>query len=400
MHRIDTLTAVKDKFGPGKNGFTDGNLRTGRLATWLNSAMWDAIQEEICGVIEKVGIELNKEEHDQLYKAILLLVGGAINEEALLIKNNLSDVEDRNKAVKNLGAACAHSGSISTGGDNGNWTTAQFIDWLDAQGAFNHPYWMCKGSWSYASNKIITDTGCGNIQLAGAVVEVMGVKNAMTIRVTTPTTVTNGTANAQFTYINHGNDYSPGWRRDYNTKNPQPAFALGQTGSRVANDKAVDWNWNSGVYDATISGASTLILHFNMNSGSCPAVQFRVNYRNGGIYYRSARDRYGFEADWSAFYTTTNKPSAGDVGAYTKEESDARYQTKSGGIQGVRLGSVQKYSPPGNEVSWSQNLGSGNVLTGIIVQDTGKNSADNIGGIYYRQLQYCVGGTWYNASSL
>ncbi|EMC7278816.1 phage tail protein, partial [Escherichia coli] len=103
MHRIDTLTAVKDKFGPGKNGFTDGNLRTGRLATWLNSAMWDAIQEEMCGVIEKAGIELNKEEHDQLYKAILLLVGGAINEEALLIKNNLSDVEDKDEAVENLG---------------------------------------------------------------------------------------------------------------------------------------------------------------------------------------------------------------------------------------------------------------------------------------------------------
>ncbi|EFW4132323.1 phage tail protein, partial [Shigella flexneri] len=103
MHRIDTLTAVKDKFGPGKNGFTDGNLRTGRFATWLNSAMWNAIQEEICGVIEKAGIELNKEEHDQLYKAILLLVGGAINEEALLIKNNLSDVEDRDEAVENLG---------------------------------------------------------------------------------------------------------------------------------------------------------------------------------------------------------------------------------------------------------------------------------------------------------
>ncbi|HBA6282542.1 TPA: phage tail protein, partial [Escherichia coli] len=95
---------------------------------------------------------------------------------------------------------------------------------------------------------------------------------------------------------------------------------LGQTGSRVANDKAVGWNWNSGVYDADISGASTLILHFNMNAGSCPAVQFRVNYKNGGIFYRSARDGYGFEANWSEFYTTTRKPSAGDVGAYTQAE--------------------------------------------------------------------------------
>ncbi|MEJ1589503.1 short-chain dehydrogenase, partial [Escherichia coli] len=91
-------------------------------------------------------------------------------------------------------------------------------------GAFNHPYWMCKGSWSYGNNKIITDTGCGNIHLAGAVIEVMGIKSAMTIRITTPTTSTGGgTTNAQFTYINHGTDYSPGWRRDYNSRNKPTA---------------------------------------------------------------------------------------------------------------------------------------------------------------------------------
>ncbi|WP_289689253.1 tail fiber protein, partial [Escherichia coli] len=93
------------------------------------------------------------------------------------------------------------------------------------------------------------------------------------------------------------------------------AFALGKTGSTVANDKAVGWNWSSGAYNATISGASTLIIHFYMGEGSCPAAQFRINYKNGGIFYRSARDGYGFEADWSEFYTTTRKPSAGDVGA-------------------------------------------------------------------------------------
>ncbi|ENC86621.1 phage tail fiber-like protein, partial [Escherichia coli P0301867.11] len=129
---------------------------------------------------------------------------------------------------------------------------------------------MCKGSWAYANNKVITDTGCGNICLAGAVVEVIGTRGAMTIRVTTPSTSSGGgITNAQFTYINHGDAYAPGWRRDYNTKNQQPAFALGQTGSRVANDKAVGWNWNSGVYDADIKGATALILHFNMNTGSC-----------------------------------------------------------------------------------------------------------------------------------
>lgn len=93
------------------------------------------------------------------------------------------------------------------------------------------------------------------------------------------------------------------------------AFASGKTGDTVANDKAVGWNWSSGAYNANIGGASTLILHFNIGEGSCPAAQFRVNYKNGGIFYRSARDGYGFEADWSEFYTTTRKPTAGDVGA-------------------------------------------------------------------------------------
>ncbi len=118
-----------------------------------------------------------------------------------------------------VGAARAFSGSISIGG-GGSWTTADFIVWLESQGAFNHPYWMCKGSWSYGDNRTITDTGCGNIQLAGAVVEVMGVRGAMTIRVTTPTASTTGVVNALFTYVNHGEGYPAIWRRDFNTANP------------------------------------------------------------------------------------------------------------------------------------------------------------------------------------
>ncbi|EAA4028903.1 prophage tail fiber N-terminal domain-containing protein [Salmonella enterica] len=140
------------------------------------------------------------------------------NAETRLRKNqNGADIPDKDTFVKNIGAAKAASGNISIGGDSNNWTTAQFIEWLESKGAFNHSYWMCKGSWAYAANKIITDTGCGNIQLSGAVVEVMGVREAMTIRITTPTTATNGgTVKAQFTYINHGDNYAPGWRRDFN----------------------------------------------------------------------------------------------------------------------------------------------------------------------------------------
>ncbi|ELA5262288.1 phage tail protein [Salmonella enterica subsp. enterica serovar Bareilly] len=134
---------------------------------------------------------------------------------ALQKDQNGADITDKDLFSRNIGAALAFSGGVTIGGDANPWTTAEFIVWLESCGAFNHPYWMCKGSWDYAGNKIITDTGCGNICLAGAVVEVMGTRGAMTVRVTTPTTTSGGEVpSAQFTYINHGEAYAPGWRRE------------------------------------------------------------------------------------------------------------------------------------------------------------------------------------------
>ncbi|EFO5028900.1 phage tail protein [Escherichia coli] len=356
------------------NQDTSGNAATAtklQTACTINGVSFDGSKN-----IELTAADLNLEQTVEL-------AAGALQKN-----QNGADIPGKDTFTKNIGACRAYSAWLNIGGDSQVWTTAQFISWLESQGAFNHPYWMCKGSWAYANNKVITDTGCGNICLAGAVVEVIGTRGAMTIRVTTPSTSSGGgITNAQFTYINHGDAYAPGWRRDYNTKNQQPAFALGQTGSRVANDKAVGWNWNSGVYDADISGASTLILHFNMNAGSCPAVQFRVNYKNGGIFYRSARDGYGFEADWSEFYTTTRKPSAGDVGAYTQAECNSRF------ITGIRLGglsSVQTWNGPG----WSDR--SGYVVTGSV----NVNRDELIDTTQARPIQYCINGTWYNAGSI
>ncbi|HIH3465481.1 TPA: tail fiber protein [Escherichia coli] len=153
--------------------------------------------------------------------------------------------------AKDVGAAQAFSASYSTGA--GNWTTAEFIAWLKERGAFEVPYWMMKGSWSYADNKIITDTGVGNICLAGAVIEVLGTEGAMTIRVTTPTTTTGGgIASAQFTYINHGSAYAPAWRRDYNTTLKPTAADVGALPSG----------------GGTLSGALTLSM-------AAPSVQLR-----------------------------------------------------------------------------------------------------------------------------
>ncbi|EBG9417867.1 phage tail protein [Salmonella enterica] len=144
------------------------------------------------------------------------------------------------------------------------------------------------------------------------------------------------------------------------------AFALGMTGDyTLENDKSVGWNWKSGVYNVPTGGASKLILHFNMNIGSCPAVQFCVNYKNGGISYRSARDDFGFELDWTEFYTTTRKPSAGDVGALPV----------SGGVINGNLG-----------------IGTPNILGGSSIvlgdNDTGlKQNGDGLLDIYANGVQ-------------
>ncbi|HGL6584244.1 TPA: hypothetical protein ACKFV5_000101 [Enterobacter roggenkampii] len=108
MHRIDTPTAQADKFGQGKNGFTNGDPATGRRATDLNSDMWDAVQEEICTAIESAGLTLDKTKHDQLYQAIVKIITSKIP-DALLRNNNLSDVVNKALARENL-----ELGSIAT----------------------------------------------------------------------------------------------------------------------------------------------------------------------------------------------------------------------------------------------------------------------------------------------
>ncbi|CAG9428867.1 hypothetical protein NVI2019_PLFLNFOB_03001 [Providencia alcalifaciens] len=89
--------------------------------------------------------------------------------------------------------------------------------------------------------------------------------------------------------------------------------------------------------------------------------------------------------------------SAGDVGAYTKTESDARYMKNA---LNVRLGAKTRYSPSSNRVSWNWEAPAGNVLTGLVVDETGSNSADNISGAWYRPLQSLVNGQWVTISGL
>ena len=74
MHRIDTPTAQKDKFGAGKNGFTRGNPQTGTPATDLDDDYCDSIQEELAGIVEASGVALDKSKRNQVLTAVKALL--------------------------------------------------------------------------------------------------------------------------------------------------------------------------------------------------------------------------------------------------------------------------------------------------------------------------------------
>ncbi|HGB7545701.1 TPA: phage tail protein [Salmonella enterica subsp. enterica serovar Hvittingfoss] len=115
MHRIDTPTAQKDKFGQGKNGFTNGDPATGRRATDLNSDMWDAVQEEVCTVIEAAGIPLSKGEHTQLHAAIGRLIDEQV--KTRLEKNqNGGDIPDKKQFARTIGAVTSTTITLGESG--------------------------------------------------------------------------------------------------------------------------------------------------------------------------------------------------------------------------------------------------------------------------------------------
>ncbi|HFL8479693.1 TPA: tail fiber protein [Escherichia coli] len=436
-------------------------------------------------------------------------------EKRLQKDQNGADIPGKDTFTKNIGACRAYSGALST--EAGNWTTAQFIEWLDSRGAFNHPYWMCKGSWSYANNKIITDTGCGDIHLAGCVVEVMGTKSAITIRVTTPTTSSGGgTTSAQFTYINHGDGYSPGWRRDWNRQGDSMTGTINQDGGSQnaymstalcsgtrggkkylrkfrGGEGDTIWHetvqggvirWATGNYDAQeeLSLSSAYGLRSRGEITSLSANGLRIAYGNYGFFIRNdggstylmltaSGDKFGTwnglrpltinnanggvsmghglsvtgdivsstkvragsgkkftvsssntstkeaafnlwgnasrpvvaelgdDAGWH-FYSQRNTDNSitfavnGQVSPSNYGNFDSRY------VRDIRLGGASSYKPANNGTTWTHQAPSGCVYTGIIVQDTGSNSADNIGGVYYRPIQKNINGTWYNVSSV
>lgn len=154
MHRIDTSTAQKDKFGAGKAGFTHGNAQAGVPATEVSAEFLDSVQEEIAAVIEDSdsGEPLDKSKNNQLVtaiKAIIRSVGMLASETARGVikiatqaqtdEGAADDVAVTPKKLKNhykksniLGrvslSAGVPTGAVIESGSNANGTYVKYAD--------------------------------------------------------------------------------------------------------------------------------------------------------------------------------------------------------------------------------------------------------------------------------
>ncbi|EAW3493381.1 shikimate transporter [Salmonella enterica] len=429
---LDTLQELADALGNDPNFATTVlNKLAGKQP--LDETLTALSGKSVDGLIEYVGL-----------RETINRAAGAMQKD-----QNGADIPDIDLFVRNIGAARAFNGGINIGGDSGSWTTAEFITWLESQGAFNHPYWMCKGSWDYASNKVITDTGCGSICLAGAVVEVMGVRSAMTIRVTTPTTTSGGgVPSAQFTYINHGDGYAPGWRREFGrtgdgmtgnlylknegrinlaivdeAETPRMWLFKDKGGDGVhinnGNDGGGDFIFGKdGIFYAPLAvraggskkltvrsdNNSALSAHFNLWGGGERPTVIELDDEQGWHLYsqRNPDGSIRFMVNGEIFTT-----SSIHAGANTISTNGNIYGSLWGGwlndwinntiinrfVKDIRLGGVeyaQAWRGPGF------NDTPGYVITGV----GNGNSDELIDGIHRRPLQKLIGGIWYNVTSI
>ncbi|EHY5694503.1 phage tail protein [Escherichia coli] len=123
-----------------------------------------------------------------------------------------------------------------------------------------------------------------------------------------------------------------------------------------------------------------------------------VGFNLWGTSSRPTVAELGDDSGWH-FYSQRNTDNSvifavnGQIQPSNWGNFDSRY------VKDVRLGS-QQYHGVNNWQTWNFQCPSGHVLSGINVQDTGSNSADNIAGVYYRPVQKYINGTWYNVASV
>ncbi|EJY9555003.1 hypothetical protein OHS49_000109 [Salmonella enterica] len=370
MHRIDTPTAQKDKFGQGKNGFTNGDPATGRRATDLNSDMWDAVQEEVCTVIEAAGIPLSKGEHTQLHAAIGRLIDEQV--KTRLEKNqNGADIPNKPLFLQNVGLTetveQARNAVPSTRKVNGKALTTDITLTSGDIGAL-----------PVTGGKLNGPLGIGTDNALGGNSIVLG-------------------------------DNDTGFKQDGD----------GILGI-YANNALVGYIDNSGLHmsvdvlsNGAIRAGNAKKLSLTSNNNSTMTATFNL----WGDANRPTVIELGDDQGWH-LYSQRNPDGSivftvnGDITANTLRAGEAIYQNNGdifgsawGGwlsnwvnnnfVRAVRLG-PQAIS---GGLWRDYQLGGGNVVTGFHTDGSWEMEGDD-DKVYYRPVQFLVGGTWITASSV
>ncbi|EGN0860357.1 hypothetical protein NUP35_005174 [Salmonella enterica] len=370
MHRIDTPTAQKDKFGQGKNGFTNGDPATGRRATDLNSDMWDAVQEEVCTVIEAAGIPLSKGEHTQLHAAIGRLIDEQV--KTRLEKNqNGADIPNKPLFVQNVGLTetveQARNAVPSTRKVNGKALTTDITLTSGDIGAL-----------PVTGGKLNGPLGIGTDNALGGNSIVFG-DNDTGFKWHSDGVLGIYANNALVGYIDNSGLH-------------MSVDVLTNGGIRAGDGKRLSLTSNNN---------STMTATFNLWGDANRPTVIELDDDQGWHLYSQRNP------DGSIVFTVN-----GDITANTLRAGEAIYQNNGdifgsawGGwlsnwvnnnfVRAVRLG-PQAIS---GGLWRDYQLGGGNVVTGFHTDGSWEMEGDD-DKVYYRPVQFLVGGTWITASSV
>ncbi|EDN6953811.1 hypothetical protein GUY94_004031 [Salmonella enterica] len=370
MHRIDTPTAQKDKFGQGKNGFTNGDPATGRRATDLNSDMWDAVQEEVCTVIEAAGIPLSKGEHTQLHAAIGRLIDEQV--KTRLEKNqNGADIPNKPLFLQNVGLTetveQARNAVPSTRKVNGKALTTDItltsgdIGALPVTGGkLNGPLGIGTDNALGGNSIVLGDNDTGFKQDGDGILGIYA-------------------NNALVGYIDNSGLH-------------MSVDVLSNGAIRAGNAKKLSLTSNNN---------STMTATFNLWGDANRPTVIELDDDQGWHLYSQRNP------DGSIVFTVN-----GDITANTLRAGEAIYQN-NGDIFGSAWGGWLSNWVNNNFVRavrlgpqaisgglWSDyQLGGGNVVTGFHTDGSWEMEGDD-DKVYYRPVQFLVGGTWITASSV
>ncbi len=315
-------------------------------------------------------------------------------------KNNLSDVEDKDEAVENLGLKSTVDKAKNAVQRDGDTMTGELkIRGVNALRIFNEAFGLIFRRSEECLHLIPTSEGQGENGDIGPLrpftINLRTGEISMSHKVSVGGgSQVNGALGIGVQNALGGNSIAFG---DNDTGIKQngdgilDVYANGQHVFRFQNGVATALKniqaGNAKKFTLSSANNSTKNATFNLWGNSSRPVVAELGDDSGWHFY-SQRN-----TDNSITFAVNGQMVPSDYGNF-----DARYQTRTGGVQNFQYTSEVFYNPGGNERSWTFRAPSGCTLSGIQVQDTGSNSADNIGGVYYKQAQIYIDGAWRSVS--